>query len=500
MEILNANKVSIYEAVIQDYPKESPFHPSQYYPEYQFGEKELLKNENQTYGAVRNALYLLGLDKDNYGNTKWNPLGEFINQGDKVVIKPNFVLDRNQKNGEVYSVITHPSIIRVICDYVYIALKGKGKIIIADAPQADCDFEKLLEITELYSIAKLYQKEKNFSIEIYDLRQLRLSDFYDSSTRIIEDGDPLGYSIVDYGKKSAFSEIKNKEKYYGSDFDRKEILSHHNQDKNEYCIANTILSADVVISVPKMKTHRKAGVTLCMKNLVGINGNKNYLPHFRIGLPEDGGDEFPYLTKEQKKVMYTNRKLKDNLLAKSNKFHDNLYHLARRGYHLLIKIYPRAESGSVIECGNWHGNETLWRMIVDLNRILIYANKNGEICDTPQRKLFMLVDGIWAGEGNGPLEPDLKKCGIVACGMNPLAVDLVLTEIMGFDINKIPLFRNLLKNEDVKSSIFNLGIKDINVQSNNDNYRNILNSLQIVSKQFKPADGWVGYVERDKGL
>ena len=55
----------------------------------------------------------------------------------------------------------------------------------------------------------------------------------------------------------------------------------------------TIGTAEVLISLPKLKTHKKVGVTLSLKNLVGINGDKNYLPHFCIGTPDEGGDEFP---------------------------------------------------------------------------------------------------------------------------------------------------------------------------------------------------------------
>ena len=57
-------------------------------------------------------------------------------------------------------------------------------------------------------------------------------------------------------------------------------------------ISRTILDADCVINLPKLKTHKKTGVTLCMKNLVGINGNKNWLPHHRLGTPAQGGDQF----------------------------------------------------------------------------------------------------------------------------------------------------------------------------------------------------------------
>lgn len=38
----------------------------------------------------------------------------------------------------------------------------------------------------------------------------------------------------------------------------------------EFCLPNTLLGADLVVSLPKLKTHHWAGVTLSMKNLFGV--------------------------------------------------------------------------------------------------------------------------------------------------------------------------------------------------------------------------------------
>lgn len=49
----------------------------------------------------------------------------------------------------------------------------------------------------------------------------------------------------------------------------------------------------VFISVPKLKVHKKVRVILNTTGLVGINTNKNYLIHYTLGTPEEGGDQFP---------------------------------------------------------------------------------------------------------------------------------------------------------------------------------------------------------------
>ena len=50
------------------------------------------------------------------------------------------------------------------------------------------------------------------------------------------------------------------------------------------------MAGDLVVNLPKLKTHKKACVTGALKNLVGINGNKDYLPHHRLGGSRTGGD------------------------------------------------------------------------------------------------------------------------------------------------------------------------------------------------------------------
>ncbi len=64
----------------------------------------------------------------------------------------------------------------------------------------------------------------------------------------------------------------------------------HNERHHIYSVPNTVLNADVVISVAKLKTHRKGGVTLSLKNAVGITNEKRGLPHHRAGSPRLGGD------------------------------------------------------------------------------------------------------------------------------------------------------------------------------------------------------------------
>jgi hypothetical protein len=101
--------------------------------------------------------------------------------------------------------------------------------------------------------------------------------------------------------------------------------------------------------------------------------------------------------------------------------------------------------------GSWHGNDTLWRTILDLNKIARYADRDGQLHDTPQRRYLCIVDGVYSGENDGPIMPDLRHDGLLLAGMNPLLVDLVVCLLMGvdpagikqvrrgFDIRRFPL-------------------------------------------------------------
>src|SRR5262249_2514797 len=108
---------------------------------------------------------------------------------------------------------------------------------------------------------------------------------------------------------------------------------------------------------------------------------------------------------------------------------------------------PDEEGGDcTIRSGNWHGNDTVWRMVHDLNRILLYSDDEGNMEGHPVRGFFSFVDGIVGGEGNGPLDASPREAGVVIAGANAVAVDLACARLMGFDGEKIPMLRRALEN------------------------------------------------------
>mgnify|MGYP001054299095 CR=1 FL=1 len=500
VKLLENLNVAIYCESGLEYPGEAPYSPHIKYPEYPL--KHIGEKANSVYDAFRQTLLLLGLDRENFGRPHWNPLKEIIQPGNTVVIKPNFVLDRHDEGGDLFSIITHPSVIRAVIDYVYLALEGKGKIIIADAPQMDCDFGALLEKTMLRSIQELYKNELGFGIEILDLREF----WYDvkkaeraraayTKYRFRLPGDPQGRVIVPLGKDSLFYGIDSR-KFYGADYDRDEVIRYHHGEVQEYVISKTVLSADCVILVPKLKVHKKVGVTLNVKGLVGTVVNKNCLVHYRLGTPSEGGDQFPdgVLVKKERIAVKFQRLASDILLSHRHPVTDAIYEFAARVVNPLFKRlgFQVKSDKRILDNGNWYGNDSAWRMAVDLYRIFLYADQEGQLHTMPIRRVFSIIDGIIGGEGNGPLVPTSKKCGVLIAGFNPCAVDIVATRLMGFDYNKIKMLSYLVAHPE----LFKTSVDKIVVRSNQVEYKDLLkpdNRKRYLN--FEPHPGWRGFVE-----
>jgi uncharacterized protein (DUF362 family) len=474
------------------YPSGAPYAPGERYPEYPFGGEAPAGQANEAYEGVRQALRVLELDVEHYERADWNPLGEIIQPGQTVVLKPNFVREfRETHEGHDDCLITHGSIIRAALDYVYIALKGQGRIIIADAPQNDADFGAIRRIAGLDEIQAFYRQHAGFEVEVYDLRPEKAKKI-DGVIVGHEPlpGDPAGYVKVDLGSHSMFAEIEHLcHLLYGSEYDTREIRSHHTGGVHEYMISKTILDADCIINLPKLKTHKKTGITVCLKNLVGINGNKNWLPHHREGIPSQGGDQYAddgMIHRVERKSMECFRRVFP------------LFGPLRRILAGPIKSLGKRVFGDTnkdtIRSGNWYGNDTTWRMALDLNRILLYSDNKGSIQDHPARRVFCIVDGIVGGEGNGPLDPTARVTGLVVAGHSPVAVELTCARLMGFDYRCLPMLREAVGNERLLP-LAKFGYDEVLCRSSEARYDGLLSQWDGSLLSFKPHFGWRGRVE-----
>ncbi|MBN2280400.1 MAG: DUF362 domain-containing protein [Candidatus Marinimicrobia bacterium] len=434
--------VDVFVAKIKNsqYP-EAPFHPDEIFPEFSNTDLVVETNtRNEVYRAIREIFVNLGFDSENFGTANWNPLKELVKPGERVMLKPNFVKGNHPLglNG-VLSMITHASVMRPVIDYLLLATRGKVEIIIGDVPLQSAVWDEIIKISEADRLVAYYSRE---NIRLLDMRR-EIAIFNEENViikkKFAAHRQKKDYVTVDLGRDSALQEIQNySEQLEITDYGYGTVPRHHNAVKNEYLIAREILEADCIINLPKMKTHRKAGITCAMKNLIGINGDKSWIAHHRRGLPKDGGDEFEFF-----KLRIVMRERFWNFI-KTKTWGIWLATLLKKMYKILVwkgKSYEEVsmyDGSSDYREGNWSGNDTVWRCIQDLNQILLYADPAGIMHTEKQRNYFCLVDAVMSGEKEGPMEHLPKKTGLLIGSSNPVAVDFAVAEIMGFDYRLIP--------------------------------------------------------------
>ena len=493
-------------AVIKDsatYPKQPPYHPSERYPEWDgfpVGEEN-----NPVYRSVRNLFISLGFDSENIKSSLWNPLGEIISPGDRVVLKPNAVLHKNsgEKAGltDTDSLVTHGSVIRAVLDYTGKALKGRGKVIIGDCPIQGTDWEKVLDLMGLHAIQTYFRKYfPGIEICVKDYRLGKAVVMRGAVVeRVVDERHLDNYEEVDLGNDSLLVPLMNCDCEFSCEFGVVQYPKHrmkkaHTPETNKFLFSKDLLCSDVFINLPKMKTHMKAGITCALKNLVGINGHKDYLPHFRFGSPKNGGDEYPDGNWYWDLVWWIIHREWDLDRGNVKKF----LILISKFLGIFLPWFSRIPRASLYRLGggSWHGNDTMWRMVLDLNRAFFYFDRKRHAItsDSSEKVKYMaILDGIVAGQGEGPLSPTPCPYGILMASANPLAMDTVAAAMMGFDIDKIKKITEGFQIKSLPLSGFpineikiigNLGVKSIEEIYKNKIYSN-----------FQPSYGFRGHIE-----
>lgn len=438
--------------------------------------------------GVDESLHLLELDSGNYGTKNWNPFGEMIQPNMTVLIKPNLVMDENHvKSNGTDCLYTQPEVVEAVLKHVIKALDNKGTVYIGDAPMQECDFQALISKSGYKLISEKYSNE-TLKVEIVDFREL--ISVVKAGVRISEVYNKQSGTVVDLGRYSDFADLSKKQcnNLRITNYDPRILPQHHNSQKHEYYISNYVLEADVIINMPKPKSHRKAGVTLSLKNFVGANTRKEFLPHHRIGSENDCGDEYNNRTFLHAAMdSFLDKK---NILQAEKKYNAARFYLilARSCYELL-----RLKKTNTFD-GSWYGNDTISRTIVDINRIIRYANKRGEMQDEPVREIIIIGDMIVSGEKEGPVSPTAKPVGMIVSGLDTVCFDYAICTLMGFDYHKVPTLMRASKKHDryaLKSS------DDIVIVSNDERYNgmDVKNTSREHTLMFEPSAGWKNHLE-----
>jgi len=385
-----------------------------------------------------------------------------------VLLKPNWVKHSSRPDDEIC--------LRTNDDFLLVALDvilnyKPGLVILGDAPIQGCKWDEVVTI-ELTNKIKSLSIKYNIPIRIEDFRR-RIYDVSindpESDLKSLSD-----YLIFDLGKQSYLEEITipGKNNFRVTNYNPDRMSSAHSQGVHKYCISKAFFDADVVISLPKIKTHQKAGITGAVKNIVGINGDKDFLPHHRLGGANMGGDCYPGSSKL--------RYLSEVLLDKANRNQGKrIFWIWQKFSSLFWKLsFPKPEHSLA---AGWHGNDTTWRMVMDLNKIATYGNSDGSLSEKPVRQLFSLCDGIIGGQGDGPLEPKPLPLGVISFTNNSFVNDRAMALLMGFPIEKIPLLNNIAEYDE-----------KCEISLNGDSVT--LNTLKDYSVKTLPPKGWINYL------
>jgi uncharacterized protein (DUF362 family) len=490
--IRRMQKVAIHFTQKKDYEVGgSPYHPPHVPPELEsLLPAAAITPRNHVYYAVREVLHLLELDRENFGSPDWDPLSELVQEGDTVLIKPNLRRHFNANSkSSLESLVTHGSVLRPLIDYVLKALRFKGRVIIADCPESDCDIEAVKSAMGITGLQEFYRGAFRFKVEFIDFRREWLVMKNGALVQRKKlSGDPAGYTKIDLSQLSEFADIADlADRLRGQDR-AVACLKHHNGQRNEYMMPNSVLGADVLISVPKIGTHSKAGVALSLENMMGICADRNWLPRYRAGSPDERGDEFP----PSMHARYSRRRVLQSATS----------YLKQKN---LVSLFPPARKSNhtgEIGGGDWHGNDTIWRAIIDLGKVVFFADHRGRLHNRMcHGKYLTLLDGIVAGEGEGPLAVDDKAVGALCGGLDPRITDIAVTKLLGFDWKQIPQFKNFTRIKHLKFSEF-LGENKIRllISRGSDRVQKMPLSELKINLHFKPPSGWKAHIELPRML
>jgi len=476
-----------------------PFGPDAPYPElanlrdYQPG--------NFVFAAFRDFLRLLEWDAAHFGTAEWNPLGWLIRPGQTVVLKPNLVVSEHPGGDALVRYTdTDGALVRAVAEYVVRALEGRGTIVIGDSPIKETDFARATALTGIAATADALRRRRGLAIELIDFR-----DFVSRRDEVAmvdgrpQDGDPRGYTIYDLGHASELEEVSKHADRFRSTaaYYENQMPETHTAGTHRYSVANSVLEADVFINLPKLKTHCKSGVTVALKNLVGICNEKRWLPHHRKGSPQQGGDEYAEHTASGVKLV---ERLKDFFVQNpiGKLIYPRIMWANKLGKRILgVDLIRRIRNSDPYQNGGWYGNDTVWRMVVDLNKILRYGRADGTLATRPVRRIVTFVDGLWAGELEGPLKPSAKVAGVMLAGIDSLLLDNVAATLMGFDYRKIKLLARALDIEDYP--LTDSSLDAVHLLSNELAWRS-LEGIRGAHLAFRPPRGWVGHIElEDRG-
>jgi uncharacterized protein (DUF362 family) len=132
-------------------------------------------------------------------------------------------------------------------------------------------------------------------------------------------------------------------------------------------------------------------------------------------------------------------------------------------------------------------------MVLDLNRILLYAEPSGEVSPVQKRRYLSIVDAVIAGDGNGPVAARPFSAGMIIAGSNAVAVDAISSRLMGFDWRKIPTIARAFEAHELP--LIDFAWEAIEIASSDSGLSREALDAGLMVHQFQPHFGWTGHIE-----
>ncbi len=362
-----------------------------------------------------------------------NPFVDCIQSGMTVTVLPNHVAARREKESadDFDAKITHPSVLLAAILVVRARVGPTGRIIVGNSPLQGQDYTLLRKDCGVVAIADFLRTEGILNVEFVDLRAF--TSVWRNGALISQTVNPDTEVVrVDLGAESYLDPLSIAgAKFRVGDYSPDATRKYHSPGMHWYAITRSVLDSDAIVSVPKLKTHQKVGLTCTLKGAVGTVALKECLAHHSSPSGPQG-DEFPGSAALR------------NITSQALEYADNL----RGGQVSNLVRFPAKVANRLLSKGDgavmggaWAGNDTAWRMSLDLCRILRFADSNGRLHETERRPHISLIDGIVAGEGNGPLRPVARTVGLLIAGGDPVVADEAACRAAGFLPALLPIVR-----------------------------------------------------------
>jgi uncharacterized protein (DUF362 family) len=113
--------------------------------------------------------------------------------------------------------------------------------------------------------------------------------------------------------------------------------------------------------------------------------------------------------------------------------------------------------------------------------------------------VLTVLDGVVAGEGEGPLAPHDVPLGAVLASTDPIALDLAALRLMGFDERNVPKVREPMKDEQLRITQVRQpdDVRVFEARSGDGGlHEQRLDEIRC-NRVFAPHPGWLGHLERE---